>query len=206
MLTTLDIVKDELGITDDSEDTRLTRYITQASARIESEVHRSLEYQEGIVESVPALGWKYIPLARRPVVSVSSVTFAGSTVDADEYSLDSEAGLLFRANGWPWDASLRTGLAGDKVTGTEQSRIEVTYDGGYVTPAQAAEDDTLTRTLPYDLEGVAIQLVVLQYRARGESPAVSSEKLGDASVTYARGIRGMPSGLLDDLTPYVAVI
>lgn len=202
MLTTLDTVKEELDITSTDYDGRLTRYIKEASAQVESFCGRSFEYQEGIVESIPARGGRNIVLSRRPVTNLISITFAGQTVDPDEYKLDSETGLVFRAYGWPWDATLRTKVVGDKVAGTESSELEATYDGGYVTPQQVADDDSLTRTLPYDLEGWVIALVSLRETSRGVNPSIVSEKLGDASVSYGRGTGSAVDDIWNNLMSY----
>lgn len=184
MLTTLDTVKDELDITTADDDDKLTRYIEQASAHFETLTGRKFDWEEGITETLKAGGFVSIKVSRRPVDAVTSITISGSAVDSDTYTIDAEAGLIYSKQGWPWNTVMHTELSGERVAGTEYPEIEVVYDGGYVTPQQAADDENLTRTLPFDIEAFVIGMVVARYRGRGRDPSVASEKLGDASVSY----------------------
>lgn len=139
-LTTLEALKAELDIPVDekSRDKQLVRYINAASDAIRSYCDRDFaraqrtEFSTG--SGTPALLLRLFPL-----VEVHSVRVGDRQVT--DFRPDDESGILWRPGGWP-----RSLLP----------NIEVDYTGGYITPAQAFEDDELERDLPYDLEEACI--------------------------------------------------
>ncbi|WP_232293302.1 hypothetical protein [Stigmatella aurantiaca] len=69
--------------------------------------------------------------------------------------------------------------------------LAVTYTGGYVTPGQVALDPlTGPVTLPADVEEAAILEACALFRGRGRDADVSSESLGDWSVSYRERATG----------------
>lgn len=186
-LTTPATAAAELGIT--QSDARLKRLISVASSAIRRYLERPLlHYAAGHVEKVPGFGRPRLVLSRTPVLSVASVVLDGATFAASEYSIeDADAGFLWRSGGWPSTASVQGGLVqSDPAVGFERAGYVVTYTGGWVTPAQA---DTAgwggpARSLPEELEQACIDTVTALYRSGGNDPSVSSESMGDYSVTY----------------------
>jgi hypothetical protein len=180
-LTTLANAKDELGITDSTQDDRLERYILQASSAIEGYCDRAFR-KTSQVETLQASGTRRIVLARTPLASLTSIVVDETTVDADEYEIeDASAGIVYRERGWPRrDAVVPWSISHDAIAGTAKRDVVVTYTGGYVLP----NDSTGTRDLPFDVEAACLLTVVSIYRGRGRDRAVSSKGTGDASVSY----------------------
>lgn len=183
-------VATELGGDVVSGDARLPRLISVASGAILRHLGRpQLHYSAAYAESLPGHGRPRLVLGLTPVLDVASVVVDGVTLSADDYELeDADAGLLFRLAGWPWTGVYRGGLPPqlDRDAGSERAAIVVTYEGGWVSPAQAATVGWAgpARSLPYDLEEACVQTVVGLYRRGGLDPNVASEALGDYSVSY----------------------
>lgn len=187
-LTSLATMKDELGITDSSEDTRLERYINAASRMIASFCARTFEYNAAIVEKRAGRGDVYLLLARPPVWSVASVTFDGSAVDSASYEIhDTQAGELYSLYGWLWTTNRNIGVAQDPAPGNERNLFTVTYAGGWQTPAQSPVSGV--DALPVDIEQACIALVSFLRGRRGADLSVQAESLMSYSVTY-----GAPAG------------
>ncbi len=69
-LTELDTIKSELGITDTSEDTKLTRLIAMAGDLIENIIGRSLTYNAAHVEKVEGRGRDILYVSTVPLASI----------------------------------------------------------------------------------------------------------------------------------------
>jgi len=110
------------------------------------------------------------------------VAVDSTTLDADSYEIeDADAGILQRDSGWnARNRDVPGAAGGDIVPRTDKRRITVVYVGGYVLP----NDSTGTRNLPYDIEQACILTVTSLFRRRGSDRLVSSESLGDYSVSY----------------------
>lgn len=205
-LTTLQAALDELDLVSDGGacDARLERYISSASDFIARECRRTFFRADAIVETLPAFGSAYILVSRTPILSVSAITYRGSALT--DYSVrDAEAGMVYRAAGWPWSASRLPSITWPAVPGSEAAVVQVTYSGGYVTPAQV--DTFGARTLPYDLEDACLALVVARFARRGRDPSVKSEALLSHSVTYADGDEAgmLPPIVRDTVAKYARV-
>lgn len=179
-LTTLATVLDELGLEQDSgvKDTRLERYINAASDFVASFCGRTFQRADNIAEKVRGRGGTLIQVSRRPIITIDSITVDLATVAATDYHVDNAGrGLIFRSTGWPWEPARMPGLSYAPIPGTEEPTIIVTYDGGFVTPAQADQGlfSAAPRTLPYDLEDVVIQLAVSRWKLRGRDVRVVAE-------------------------------
>ena len=207
-LTTLAAALDELDLVSDggAQDARLERYIAAASDFLARECRRTFYRADAIVEDLPAFGSAYILVSRTPVLSVASITYRGSTIAASDYSVrDAEAGMIYRAAGWPWSASRFPSITWPPVPGSEAAVVRVTYSGGYVTPAQVATFGT--RTLPYDLEDACLAIVATRFSRRGRDLSVKSESLLSHSVAYADGEDGgmLPPIVRDVVARYARV-
>lgn len=179
-LTTLATVRSELSLTSSADDTYLCRLIEGASDFIAQYCNRDF-YKATVTEKVKGFGAVRIVLSRTPIISIASISYLGSTIDSDSYEIENAStGFLYRSAGWNWTAQLWLNTTDDVAVGSERAAFSATYTGGYVTPNQSG-----TRTLPYDLEDVCIQLVTQRYRRRGQDASVESESLGDYDVTYA---------------------
>ena len=210
-LTTLQNVKIELGISlpDTQNDEYIERLIKAATDAIERYCQRHFSYQEGIVETVAGFGTSFILVSRTPLLTVQDIRILGVSIganlDPSEYEIfDADSGSIYRQAGWPWSAQTRGDITRDPLPGTERKRIEVTYTGGFVTPDQEM-DLSISRTLPYDLEQICIDTVVVMYRERGENKAITSESLMSASVSFDRSAR-LTQAAMAGLAPYQRIV
>jgi hypothetical protein len=203
-LTTLQAVKDELGITSNADDSLLERRINAVSALIERLCGRHFE-TGSVVETFPAEGQVRFALARTPVTSITSVSYDGTVLDAGNYSLeDGEAGLLRMIYAAVRSQLLAAGVAMDMLPGTARRLYSVTYVGGYVMPAASSG-----RNLPEDLEEACIIAVVTSFRKKGRDQSIQQEALGDWSATYAGGVSGadpLPPAAMKMIEPYRRII
>lgn len=104
-LTTLAVVKEELGITDGKTDALLKRWISEVSNGIQSYMDRVL-VQEKLRESIQfhplTWGWQseraVLKLARFPVTAIDSLSADGTDLVADTDYEFTTAGLVYRLN------------------------------------------------------------------------------------------------------------
>lgn len=187
-LTTLQRVKDELGIADGASDAILNTKIAEASSDIEAHLGRTLSratltqtfWGEGCAEC--------LLLGRVPVASITSVTVDDVLVDADEYRLDSETGALYRLDssgypdGWDWCKS-----------------VVVVFAAGYLLPGETG------RNLPPAIEAGAVSLVQSFWSNRGRDPLVKSMEIpGVISEQYWIGAVGEAGSLPPDVWSKIA--
>lgn len=158
MLTTLDRLKNTVKIAF-LEDDQLVFLIRAASADILRYLDRPLERQSLTETLNGSSSSKFLNLSLYPVQSVTSVQ-AWTEIIQDSV-LVKESGRLYRAKGWP------AGVL----------NIVVSYDGGYVLPGEEGAD------LPEDIELACI----LRVQELMRQPGVTSERVGDISVTYEGG-------------------
>jgi hypothetical protein len=196
-LVALAVVKDELGITDAATDTRLTRWIREASATIEGEIGRPLRAE--IVQETfrahhrnhhndwPCADWSYrlnpptgasLLLVRYPIVAIDSIVEDGSTLDADtDYEIDDRAGILYRLSGTvriPWYGQT----------------IVVRYTGGW---------DTLDAVEP-DMQTACLYLLRHRLVNTQRDPLLRTVSIpGVIEQQYWLGAPGDRAGLPDDV-------
>lgn len=192
-LTTLEAVRDELGLTGTSADARLERMINAASSAFAALAGRDLHFGTW-TEDLTALGGARLSLGRFPVTEIVSIApidasgSAGGTLDSTSYFLENASlGFVRRVDGWGIEPTMFDGINGDYIAGSERPNWRVVYTGGSITPYQeSAEGGSLgTATLRDDIEQAIIESVVDTYRRAGARSDILSERLGDESITYA---------------------
>lgn len=177
-LTALATVKDELGLTDNSQDEKLKRHIHQASAMCAKYCDRVFGSEEVTETFRQTSGQPILSLSRYPVSEISEINLDGEEVDADDYEVDEDSGLLY---------SLSDDVRGDWGSG----KIEVTYTGGY----------ELLSGLPHDIEQACIKLVKALFHGASRDPTVKSEDIpGALSQTFWVGGIGDNGALPPDVT------
>ncbi len=208
-LTTIAAVEEALSIDAGQQDESLARLINAASDQIRRFCNRRFFFAAGIVELVTAHGTPNLIVSRRPITTITQITFDGSLVSSDDYKSTTvekfaEAGIIFNRSGWFWAANRVRNIARDVAPGTEDPLYEVTYDGGWITPAQDNANNSLTRDLPFDLEQAAIDLAVHLWRSRPRDENIKSEKLMSWAATYRETPKeGIPVTIQARLNPYV---
>ncbi|QJC52790.1 phage head-tail connector protein [Paenibacillus albicereus] len=167
MLTTLSKAKQQLLIMpeDSSADEQVALYLQAASEAVELYCRRSFELKER-TELCSGLGSTMLPLRAYPVASILTV---GEPEQLITNFVELEDGMLFRKEHWP------RGIF----------NIPVRYTGGFVLPSD--EPGGPEPTLPKSIELACLLLCKLLYS--GEWGKVS-ERIGDYSVTYDKGIDG----------------
>jgi len=200
-LTTVGAVKAELGIADadTTHDPRLKRMINAASRWIERKLNRELA-RASVTEKLRGYGRDKLLLARYPIVSVTTIEVDGAAaVQGDgpaDWDYESQAGgILYREDGWPLQARGYGDLTADIDPRKARRNVKVTYIGGYVLPKD--EDDANPRTLPWDIEWVAIRIVKLWYDRDPDMKKETSE----AGYSYEVDPR-TARALLEDLRSY----
>lgn len=205
-LTTLAAVKTALNVKDTTSDAWLTTQIGVATqvvvnylgAEMAEDGTRNLG-RETIVETLdrrsrypwnPPFGVvaprreadTTIVLAKRPVISIASITENGTAVDPGDYLLSAAVGTVRRlSSGLPtmWPTTL----------------VVVTYTAGWRLPADNG------RTLPLDIEQAVIELVQAQWFGRDRDPNIKSEIVtGVRQVDYFFGTPGIGDGGIPDIT------
>ena len=204
-LTTLAVVKAELGLTSGTDDAWILQAIARASGQVErccdvrfrrETVRETIryEYRWGSVGTPASLR-----LERYPVLSVSSIIEAGTTLTSDDWEGDADSGYVAMKGAL-------TRLSSDTPTDWASGKIVVEYVAGYLLPGQTGRD------LPDDIEAAVIGLVKVSWFARKRDPLVKMERsegvgetqywvgsVGDASP-------GVPDEVAALLDPYRRVL
>jgi hypothetical protein len=156
-LTTLSAVRGYLGLSEgDGHDALLEALIGRVSDGIARYVGQDLALQS--YEESHDGGSEAVILLRRPVESVWALSDDDAPLDADEYALYREAGVIRRKSG--------AFAAGEQT-------VAVGYLAGY-------------SPLPGDVEQAAVEWVAHKFASRGPAAGrgISDEHVGDYSVSY----------------------
>lgn len=172
MLTTVERARTMLRA-DPADDSFLGLLIAAASAAIETYCNRKFGYGE-YTELVGGGGRHILLLRNYPIVSVASIN--GKT-DLSSFTIEKDRGMIWR-HGW-----------------TCRKPVPVVYTAGYILPDSETVDGVAT--LPADIEYGC----VLMIQAMQREPGVTSERVGDLSVTYAQET-GMPAAVRALVGPY----
>src|SRR5918997_6588559 len=89
-----------LGITDGANDALLGHIIQRGSDAIARFCNRVFA-QRTVIETLPGPGGQLLKLKFSPIVTLTSITLDGETVDSDTYTLtEPDAGMVYREAGW----------------------------------------------------------------------------------------------------------
>jgi len=161
-LATLDVVKDELGISDNSKNAILQRYITAASQMAaqycnrvfpaETITERVLARRETWPRLLPA-GVQSLQLQRWPLVSVTSVTEDGTALaQGTDFAIVVDAGQLIRLD----------------TNGNARSwhifPLTIVYQAGF-------------EEIPRDVEDALIRMVTRRYVSKGRDPNLKQQTI-----------------------------
>lgn len=158
-LTTLAVLKEELGIKNSLQDSKLKRWITEASATIETYLGWSLS------KATLQEDWQWanrhstrygLVLSRYPVISVTSITADGTAVlDPANYTIDPDKGLIYRLD-----------VSGVRIH-WNSLRLSVVYVAGY-----AAITD-----IPADIREACLIMLRHRYALGNRDPTIKSESV-----------------------------
>ena len=188
MLTTVEAVKTQLGITGTADDDRIEFYIRAVSATIENYCKRQFSEQDYEHTFQPTYT-DHIFAEEYPVREITKVTYGEEELDPADYSF--ENGGIF------------------KTEGTWNRETTIEYTAGYVLPGD--EDLTATppivRDLPYDLEAAAIFYATINYNTTN-SAGIKSEQVDVLRVQYGDGnvvggkVLPLPATVMAMVNPY----
>lgn len=190
-LTSLQRVKDRLGITVSGFDSILERMIDASTDMIESYCARRFKetvYSNELI-GIESDGGRMAMLKQAPVTVLSSVQYRAGTPDnpswtpylASDFELvgDGTSGLVRIYGGVP--------------RGT--NNLRVSYTAGY--KINFADSYNLAQhTLPFDISDVCERLVVKAFKKR-ESAGKQAESAGEASTTWMQSFEAEELAALD---------
>lgn len=190
--TTLQAVKDYYTITDGDSDAKIERGIKYVSDFIRRVTGRKFA-EETVLETVRGFGNTQLMLLRYPVTDIQSISLRGELITDYELS-DPEVGILYRRRGWEWSVQNVNGVGLNPIPNSEDFIYSATYTGGYCMPCA----NGCTRTLPYDIEQAAIELIGMYLDSTPLN--ISQIKVGDYTTTYRAGIPETISAVLKNYT------
>jgi hypothetical protein len=163
VLTTLDVVKDELDITGAGGDTTLTRYLKSVSRAVLQYCNRRTFETETLKDEIwpehdPVISvlsgrFDVLQLSMWPVISIASLTEDGvPLVSGTDYLLDAAAGQLIRLN-----------VTGDRVQWNVKPKV-AQYDPGY-------------DAVPDDVADAVIRMVTSRWLNKGVDQKIRSEEI-----------------------------
>lgn len=218
-LATISDIQAELSTTSTNE-SLLGRLIDRASARASAYCGQPLTVQR-YQAKLPSYGGVRLQLPHRNIRTVFFVRDGTDTgqeaVSSTGYRINAKAGQLERDEGWNWSAQFDHSIVSEPIAGNEYRRWLVEYSAGYI-PADGKDSgstwDGTTSTasnVPLDLGDAAIGLVRRSWFSRSRDLSVSSERVGELSVTYrdpgsSEASGGVPAEVKDLLAPYVSII
>ena len=203
-LTTLAIVKEDLGISVGTYDDQLKRLINAASQYVENTCNRVFYRDTTIEEIKQGYGWTFMQVNRPPINSITSIKYNDEEISSDGYAVvDAQMGIIEKTGGYIWTAHHVTDISRTMMPGSERYLYTVEYDGGWYTPKQEDDNGANTRALPWDLENAAVDYVRGLYRMKGQNPNVSSESLMSWNTSYTGGDSSVIKAVKDTLAKYI---
>lgn len=183
-------VKEELGITDTTSDSKLQRWISEESQRISDYCGRTFPQQTVSetfrLDTPPSRSYDRridtLVLTRRPVISITSITEdSDDPLTASDYEVNKDTGILYR---------LTASGSSDTRTLWTAYKVVVVYIAGYA-----------VGTIPSAISAACMTLLKHRWSAQSRDPALRSiqiQGVGQKSW-WVGGI-----GEVGDLPPEVA--
>jgi len=184
-LTTVSTVEGELGLSSGTDTATLERYINTFSDLFESYTGRPWHRDDEYTEKIKSTGDTRLLVSRRPVRSITEIKVKGDTVDSGDYEIEDDDAGFIRLDDEAWESTAVATRRIKRHRKYHEFRVEVTYDGGYVTPQQVDDGTFTDRDLPADIEHAVITSVANAYQRQGQPSNIKSESIGDASVSFA---------------------
>ena len=188
-LTTLDALKNQIGIPkedeDEQRDAALVQLINAASAWLETQLGRKLGRQD-YREKHTAPGTQRLPLEQYPIRSITKITDTDNGVEVTGYDFDEDGniGVVYREEGWTYHGHIG-GLSRDYIAPRRYLLVE--YTAGYILPKDATEEEPAD--LPADLEAVIWNMVAQQYAIiENDAAGLTAFSISDVSWTFDKNI------------------
>jgi hypothetical protein len=165
MLAKLSDLKQELLITDTSQDAYLNRILSHSSDLIQNYCNRTFAVRQVTQDIFDVENKKYIIASSYPVLRIISITVDDELLTTSDYA-------LLSANG---DGVIKP-LNSTGVWNAE--KITIVYKCGYNIPDQQQTDPD-AKDLPMDIQRVCLDLSATQYYDRTRDPYIKSISVQD---------------------------
>ncbi|MBB3705854.1 hypothetical protein FHS67_002173 [Aminobacter aminovorans] len=157
-LLTIAQLREAAGVTGTSDDAKLTSLGLRIAADITTECNIAVGAggpptlrRETLTETFRSVSIGELPLSRRHAVDITSIVGDGATLDAGDYVVDPESGLVTR-------------LCDDNPVRWCARKLVVVYEAGF-------------DTIPGDLQHAALDFVRLSWLEKNRDPLVKSERV-----------------------------
>lgn len=184
--TLKEYVKYDLGISGNTQDANIDRYIKAVTAYINLQIFgkpgKTLEATD-YTEKYDVLETprnNHIYLEQKPVNSISLVKLREETLDSDQYYSYAEEGKIV----------LLAYTVGRQV-------VTVTYNAGYLIDWDNVDDAEL-HTLPWEIEELARIIVVERWNNKAKGENLKSENIGSWSRTFM-SVNEKTGGYVDNI-------
>jgi hypothetical protein len=187
-MTTAAVAGGRVGVS--SSDATLQALITAASSALAQYLGYTAQRREGVQETAPARGGRYLWLESGAIQSVTSISVGGTTVDASLYALDGEDGkrkgrLVARGTySWPFTGTWTGGISSSPYSAHDTGTVLVTFTSGWKTPGQVALTTYVSSDMPEELEQACLEVVTAWWARNGQDAGITSISTGDASVGW----------------------
>lgn len=183
-LSTLSRAKSFLGISGDSQDTKLTILLNAGTAFFETFLKRRLLSQTYTQEVYDGTGTPTLVLKQFPVTALATLEVNAGTIGTPSWqSIDSDLYGWYldgRVTLGSPDASFLSAAGGTFIC--EPQKYRATYTAGYLIDFDN-ENDRTKHTLPQEIEYALLRLVgAMLNRSKGEG--LASAKVGDISMSF----------------------
>lgn len=198
-LALLEDLKADMGITDATQDTRLSSILLEASSMAVAYIGRPILQTDwrDIFDIPPGEKLLGLVLKNYPLVQINAFSSNGTLLTGDQIAalnVEPNSGTI-----WPADNGVPLWISGKYV---------VTYTAGYIAPGDKNGTPSDPWSVPLDIQR-AVRLVASSiWNSSGRDPLLKSESeqgVGSTSWnTPAPGLAGMPQSAADALARYRA--
>ncbi len=192
-LCELQKVKDELGITSDSDDDVLTELIKDASLILEEYCQRTFAEQT-YRETLPGYGGTNMVLSVIPIVSITQILRDTSAI-TDFTITEPESGIIWRQAGWGWTTQfVGNSLVAHPFPGSEKYEYQVDYVAGFKV------FNAVVPNLPRGVERAAIITVKDWFNNLAVNTTIKKFKSADTAIEQV--IEAIPPSALRLVSPF----
>ena len=180
-------LRSALDITNTESDSDLEFAIKAASRFVDGYCNREFWYESAHVEKLRSGDQPFLVLERTPVWSVAEVKHIvnDTTQSLTDLMIEEKAGVLHLQQIVPSRSWHHSGVD-QKINYTvEQPNWQVTYAGGYTTPAQDAVSGV--DPLPDDLQMATQMIATNIYESRGQDLRIRRMHVLEAAIWYHSG-------------------
>jgi len=182
-LTTIPTLVAEIGTLTPTQQDWIKLAIESATALIEQEANQFFAEQQ-YKETIPGSGSSQLMLDRTPVLGTPTIVTTTNEVIVDFTIEDSEAGILYRRQGWTQEISYQRGIVYDGLGFETHPGFVVTYNAGYYLPSFTAEITASQVPLPANYEKACVLSIKAWWHRKNRDSSVSWKQVGDLALGF----------------------